>query len=94
MNSVGLLLGVLRKEEYLKQVGSGEVDHNSVSIIVQLKRPLGSSKLMSGSEQGHNRAAGRSQENTSTIESTAVSVSTFLQGVARSLLPGRETGVA
>ena len=48
---------------------------------------------MSGSEQGQNRGAGRSQESTSTIESTAVTLSSFLQGVARSLLPGRDTGL-
>ena len=53
-----------------------------------------SSESMSGPEQGQNRAVGRSQDNASTIESTAVTVSTFLQGVARSLLPGGETGVA
>ena len=49
---------------------------------------------MSGPEHGQTRAVGRSQDNISTIESTAVTVYTFLQGVARSLLPGRETGAA
>ena len=77
----------------MRQAGSGDVDHLSYSINVQLKAPFVSSKLMSGLDQGQNRAVGRSQENASTIESTAATVSTFLQGVARLLLPERETGV-
>ena len=61
---------------------------------VKPELPRVSVKPMSSPEQGQNRTVGRSQENASTLESAAVTVSSFLQGLARSLLSGRETGLA
>ncbi|CAK0735440.1 hypothetical protein CVIRNUC_000581 [Coccomyxa viridis] len=47
---------------------------------------------MSGADQGQSRLRARIQDNASTLESTAFTLSNYLQGLAHSLLPGRDTG--